>query len=133
MHFDSVKTLAFMQRNISQLFCTPLITVLVYFGLNFFSNCEFGIGGKYKLKIKFELSLVQSMSLLSLKLVYTLKTVYIVVFICEEIAVMSFRDFRLIHQFLDSFPSVRKNLNIDIFFLIPHIFLTFSVGLVGRK
>lgn len=69
------------------------MTLSVYFGLNFFSNYEFGIGRKYKLKIKFELSLVQSVSVLSLKLVYTLKTVYIVVFSCEEVAVISFRDF----------------------------------------
>lgn len=47
----------------------------------------------YKLKIKFDLSLVQSVSLLILKLVYTLKTMYVAVFSCEEVTMISFKDF----------------------------------------
>ena len=51
------------------------------------------MGGEYKLKIKFQNSLIQHVSLLSLKLVYILRIVYIVVFSCEDVAMFSsFKD-----------------------------------------
>lgn len=62
---------------------------------NFFQRMSLGQGDRgCKLKIKFELSLVQSVSLLILKIVCTLKTMYTVVFSCEEVAMISsFKNF----------------------------------------
>lgn len=45
-----VATSAFMQRRASQPFCSPLMTVLVYFALKVLASYKFRLGEECKLK-----------------------------------------------------------------------------------